>query len=123
MRDTRRVVLAIALVCVLLTACTPSSVPPGGASSPSQASPAAVSTAPRVLTLARLEEPATIEGFLGQGGTAGGAQDLKDTIHNHLTALDPNDQAVAQLAAELPSVDNGTWRVNDDGSMDMTWKL
>lgn len=79
--------------------------------------------APKVLTIGSLGEPVTIEGFTGQGGSRGGAGVLADLAHNHLTVIDPLDQAHAQLAVELPSVERGTWKVNADNTMEMTWKL
>ena len=80
-------------------------------------------TAPKVLTIGTLGEPVTFEGFNGQGGSRGGAGITGDLIHSHLTAIDPFDQAVPQLATEIPSIEKGTWKVNPNGSMDMTWKL
>jgi len=70
-----------------------------------------------------LREPATIDGFTGQGGSRGGAGEAGSLLHNLLTVQDPYDNDVAQLAVELPSADRGTWQVNGDGSMDITWKL
>lgn len=79
--------------------------------------------APKTLSIGTLGEPQTIEGFTGLGGSRGGAGIVADLAHNHLTVTDPQDQAVAQLAVELPSVERGTWQVRPDGTMDMTWKL
>ncbi|MEA2642581.1 MAG: peptide/nickel transport system substrate-binding protein [Chloroflexota bacterium] len=76
-----------------------------------------------MLSIGVLREPATVEGFTGQGGVRGGASEEADLIHNHLTVLDPQETARPQLATELPSVENGTWKINQDGTMDMTWKL
>ena len=84
-----------------------------------QSAPAAA----KVLTIGTLGEPVTFEGFNGVGGSRGGGGITTDLIHSHLTAIDPFDQAVPQLATEIPSIENGTWKVNADGSMDMTWKL
>jgi peptide/nickel transport system substrate-binding protein len=70
-----------------------------------------------------LIEPATIEGFNGEGGTAGRAGITRLFLHDHLTIQDDREAVRAQLAVEVPSVEKGTWRVNADGSMDMTWTL
>src|SRR5205085_8984791 len=43
--------------------------------------------------------------------------------HNKLTDVDEREAIVPQLAVEVPTVEKGTWRVNADGSMDVTWKL
>src|SRR5207249_5460433 len=41
----------------------------------------------------------------------------------YLTTRDVSDDVRPWLAASLPSVDDGTWRVADDGRMDVTWTL
>src|SRR5581483_10770792 len=40
-----------------------------------------------------------------------------------LTVVDEHDAILPRLATELPSVDNRRWRVNPDGSMDVTWTI
>jgi peptide/nickel transport system substrate-binding protein len=121
MHAERMVYLAMSVITLLVASCAPAA--PDGRAAAGQSVQSSVSQAPKVMTIAFRREPATIEGFLGDGGTAGGAGEIKDLIHNHLTVMDPNDNPVPQLVAELPSVENGQWRVNDDGTMDMTWKL
>ncbi len=112
-------VLAVAVVVV--GSCAPQQPSANGAPTSQQAS--LNSAAPKLLNVGRLREPATIEGFTGEGGTAGSAGEVKYFIHEHLTHLDTNDADVPRLAAELPAVDRGTWRANPDGTMDVTWKL
>src|SRR6266550_3938653 len=58
--------------------------------------------APKVLTIGTLGEPVTFEGFNGVGGSGGGGGITNSLIHSHLTAIDPFDQAVPQLATEIP---------------------
>src|SRR5207249_2885992 len=43
--------------------------------------------------------------------------------NSYLTTRDAGDELVPRLATELPSVEAGTWRVFDDGRMDVTWRL
>jgi len=43
--------------------------------------------------------------------------------HNALTATDEREATRAQVAVDLPSVDKGTWRLNPDGTMDVTWTI
>ncbi|TMB88579.1 MAG: hypothetical protein E6J45_11230, partial [Chloroflexi bacterium] len=109
-------VLALALA---LSACAPRSSPAGPGAAPSETAP----QAPKILTVGLLRQPANIEGFTGEGGTAGGAGTVRYLIHDHLTVQDDHDAARAQLALEVPSVEQGTWRVNSDGTMDMIWGL
>jgi len=67
-----------------------------------------------------MREPAYIEGFIGGVSFAG---EVRDFVHSYLTVQNYRDETVAQLAAELPATDRGTWLVKPDGSMDVTWKL
>src|SRR5262249_16591974 len=43
--------------------------------------------------------------------------------HDTLMVEDTLGNSWPQLAAQPPSLADGTWRVNGDGSMEMTWKL
>ena len=97
-----------------------------GPSAGSQAGTGAAQNAgrvtPKVLTIGSLREPYSIEGFV-----SGTVRDLADTAgdlaQNHLTVRDFADEDRPQLATELPSVAGGTWKVNADGTMDVTWKI
>lgn len=102
---------------VLLTGCAPLGRPGDAGLGNARNGP------PKILTIGLLREPATIEGFTGEGGTAGGASEVRHIIHNHLTNQDPRDVVLPELAVDLPEVEKGTWRVNADGSMDMTWRI
>lgn len=44
-------------------------------------------------------------------------------VNEYLTVRDDYDAVRPQLSTELPSVESGTWRVLDDGRMDVTWRL
>ena len=108
---------------VLSGACGTAGAPAGPQGQNPGASSSAQSSSPKILTIAVQSEPATFEGFTGEGGSGGGAGEIRMLIHSHLTTNDPNDDSYPDLASELPSVEAGTWRVNPDGTMDMTWKL
>ena len=104
---------------VLLSACAPQST----ATIPGSERAEQGAGVPKLLTVGMLIEPSTIEGFNGEGGTAGRAGITRYFLHDHLTIQDDREAVRAQLAVEVPSVDKGTWRVNADGTMDMTWAL
>ena len=109
---------ALAVLVSFSISCSPAGPGPGGGStSQDQAS------GPKTLTIGVLNEPATIDGFTGQGGSRGGGGNAADLLHSLLTVQDPYDVDQPQLATELPSVEKGTWQLNSDGSMDVTWKL
>jgi len=109
--------LFVALL-VVVSACTPAAGP-GGAAPPGSGQ----ARGPKTLTIAVLREPATIDGFTGEGGSRGGAGEAGSLMHDLLTVTDPYEMDQPQLAVELPSAEKGTWRVNADGSMEITWKL
>src|SRR5438132_6530493 len=105
---------AVAAALTLLAACTPrqdATAPPGAGST-------LVPAVPKVLTVGRMREPVAIESFLGG---ISGAQEVRDFVHSYLVQQNYRDETIPQLAAELPAVDRGTWVVNADGTMDVTW--
>jgi len=114
----QRLSSGVLILLAFATACSPASGGQGGGA-PEQGE----ARAPKTLTIGLLREPATIDGFTGQGGSRGGAGEAGALMHNLLTVQDPYEVDQPQLAVELPSADRDTWRVNADGSMDITWKL
>jgi len=52
-----------------------------------------------------------------------GVEAVQDMVNAGLTLLDPAGQRTAELAEQVPSIENGLWKVNGDGTMDVTWKL
>src|SRR5207247_6621005 len=92
------------LMTVMIGATACAGAAPGARDNAGPSAPAA----PKTLTIGTLGEPVTFEGFTGQGGSRGGAGITGNLIHNHLTEIDPYDQAVPQLVTELPSVERGT---------------
>lgn len=103
-------------VLVFSTACAPP-----GQTGPSSA-PAA-GQVPKTLILAIQREPTALGISTGEGGVAGGAANVDPIARDSLTAEFEVNKYRPQLAAELPSVERGTWRINPEGSMDTTWKL
>lgn len=99
-----------------------------GCAAPAQLSQApstgpAAQQGPRVLTIAELREPATLYGFTGEGGSGGGVQAVGGLVHDSLARTDAFEVLHQGLAVEVPSVERGSWRINPDGTMDLTWKL
>ncbi|HZT06989.1 MAG TPA: peptide ABC transporter substrate-binding protein [Chloroflexota bacterium] len=113
----RRALLAAA---VLLAACAPS---PKATTAP-QASVGGDPRSPKVLTIAIQTE---LKGFLidytQESKGIGGVSQPPPIAHDFLLADDGLGNFTPRLAAERPSVENGLWVLNPDGSMEMTWKL
>jgi len=98
----------------LIAACAPAAPRTSSPSGPKTNA----QTAPKVLTVVGRE--AVIGNFPGVTGGGGGRGAF---VHDYLTATDPNEEEVPRLAREVISVENGTWRVNPDGTMDTIWNL
>ena len=113
--------IAMAVVALLANACAPAGSSPTGAGSATDGA-AAQPRAPKTLTIAQEFEPPDIEGF-GSLVRLAGSGNLREVVHNHLVRKIRDGVVQPELAAELPSIENGTWRVNADGSMDVTWRL
>jgi peptide/nickel transport system substrate-binding protein len=111
--------MAVVIALTLVSACAPQQSGAGQPATGEQASAQAPS-APKVLTIGRMREPVAIESFLGG---ISGAQEIRDFVHSYLTVQNYRDESIPLLAAELPAAEKGTWVVNSDGTMDVTWKL
>lgn len=100
------------LVLVLaVAACAPRDAPVGSADSPSVA-------ARKVLRVAVQREPAH---FLNPG-TQGQMLALR-IADAELTVTDSAGQVRPSLAAEVPSIERGTWKLAPDGTMEVAWRL
>ena len=118
MHLARKTISAFIPFAILLLSCSPAGPRAPGQSSSSPAQPAA----PKILTMGHLREPATIDGYTGEGGGSGGA-DMYTLLQDKLTVTDPAGVRQPQLATEVPSIDKGTWQILPDGRMTMTWHL
>src|SRR5437870_1772174 len=114
---------ALAIAVFILSACAtrPDSAP--GAANPASGQAAARN----VLTLGIQGEPPSIVGTrfgVVSGGTSFGGNNVIRIAHDELmveSRVINNYEPL--LAVEKPSVDKGTWRLNPDGSMELTWKI
>ncbi len=107
---------------IVLVVLSSGCVQPGqpGASSDAQSAQA---PARKVLTIAEKREPDILTGYPSAGASRRGAGIEVDIAHNQLVVSNDDNAWVPQLAAEQISIERGTWRVNDDGTMETTWKL
>ena len=106
---------------LLVSACAGPSAPsfaPGGATTSPRPS------APKILRMAiQNETNSFVSTIAGTSTTTGGQHQPDEIVHNWLTATDSDNRTVPSLAAEIPSLEQGTWKVNPDGAMELTWKL
>ncbi|HEY3115850.1 MAG TPA: ABC transporter substrate-binding protein [Chloroflexota bacterium] len=78
---------------------------------------------PKAITISLEGEFNALATELDSSGVSGLSTYAHDFIHNYLTVHGDNDEVAAQLAAQLPSLDDGTWKLLPDGGMEVTWKL
>jgi peptide/nickel transport system substrate-binding protein len=89
-------------------------------------SPAAVETQPpaeevKSIVVVIAEDPPSFNAVVGDTGYDGLVLNL---VMMGLTGVDPNGNTYPELAAELPTIENGGVVVNEDAwTMDVTWKL
>ncbi|MBM2812487.1 MAG: hypothetical protein HW416_3246, partial [Chloroflexi bacterium] len=76
---------------------------------------------PKSLVIAISAEPATLGPF-EIGGDYFQAPIYK-ALHDFLVAHDDQAQPVPRLATERPSLESGSWKVFEDGTMETTWRL
>ncbi len=114
-------VLGLALLAV--------SCAPGGAPGANQLAPAQpAEAASKTLVMALQEEPIALIVYgrparPDDGGTTGARFERYYLFHGNLTMYDETSNVIASAAAKVPSVADGDWRVNGDGTMDVTWKI
>ena len=108
------------LVMFTMTACaTPAAAP--GISSENHAQPA---PARKRLTIAVQAEINALTTGIGQAAAnSPPSRFFHEFTNAYLTTRDANDDVQPWLVTKLPSLDDGTWAVADDGRMDVTWKL
>ncbi len=79
---------------------------------------------PKLLIIGVQGEVITFVGGLGTtSGAANADPKARRMAHNNLTELDERDARFPLLATEVISTENGTWRVNPDGTMITTWTI
>src|SRR4029453_18464500 len=76
----------------------------------------------KTLTIAFPIDPTSLGGSpSGVGAAAVPTRYFKEFDNAYLTTYNANDEPVPWLVTDLPSLDDGTWKVLDDGRMEVTW--
>jgi len=119
--DYQRIAATIVALGVALSACAPQTAPAPSAGAPPQTERAAV---PKGLTLAIQAEPkAFVQEFTLEADRVGGIRQPRPIVHNLLTAENDKNVFIPELAAEPLSIEQGTWQLNPDGTMDTIWRI
>ncbi|MBI4214232.1 MAG: hypothetical protein HY534_07990 [Chloroflexi bacterium] len=105
----------------VLAACAPGQTTPAAGQPGAQAAP----QPEKGLIIAIQREPASFDNAITGTGVAiqGGSGNPSAMVQDSLTRITHLGDTELQLAAELPSDTRGTWVVNPNGSMDVTWKI
>ncbi|HEY3118084.1 MAG TPA: hypothetical protein VGK54_15180, partial [Chloroflexota bacterium] len=113
--------LALGLLLVLTLGCGSGAgqTSPGGGSGSAPAP-----SGPKSITIVLPIDVTSLGGSLqGLGAAAVPTRYFKEFPNAYLTTLDQQDENVPWMATQVPSLDDGTWKVREDGKMDVTWKL
>ena len=81
--------------------------------------PAPAPAKPKVLTIGMRQEP---RGF-GPNVAQSAASQVAETLNAKLIHRNPEGEMDLWLAVSRPSLEDGTWVINPDGTMDCTWKI
>ena len=108
----QRISLTLVAVATLLAGCSPQSVRNGG---PQGSGGVDSPTSPKRITLAVRADGAAV--------WTTGAESIIELFHAGLVNFDPPGDPMAQLAEELPTVENGLWKLFPDGRMETTLRI
>jgi peptide/nickel transport system substrate-binding protein len=109
----------LSVILLLAMGCSQAQPLPGGNSAP--VVERSVPT-PKTITVGILQEPIGFGPF-GGSTSGGGSHQLDEVVSRYLVGLDNQSQPYPEIAIELPSVDNGTWVINADKTMETTYRL
>ena len=123
MRRSRFGVLVLT-VAMLLAGCQSPATP----ARPAESQPAAESRPqqPKRIVTGVLGSPFTFSTLLSVGGTGTsvpGTGEMEQFVNVGFTTLDADSRRVARLVDEVPTTDNGRWKILPDGRMEMTFTL
>src|ERR1051325_1355652 len=111
---------AVSLFILCLAACAAPAGPSSGSGGPSAPAP----SGPKSITIVLPIDVTSLGGSLqGLGAAAVPTRYFKEFPNAYMTTLDQQDENVAWMATQVPSLDDGTWKVRDDGKMEVIWKL
>lgn len=92
-----------------------------GAGPPADEGSAQRAVTPKRITIAIMSDPKALG--LVDTGPLPGRGELEVLLNSALTVMDNQGVRRPQLAAVVPTVENGLWKVLPDGRMETTWKI
>ena len=111
------------LVLVLGIACGAPASGPSGGQAPAAEAPRPAAPSTKRVTVGILEEPKGWLAWTAGTTTAGGGHQPRWLLTRSLTIADDKGRIQPVLAASLPTLEQGDWVVNPDGTMEQTWKI
>jgi peptide/nickel transport system substrate-binding protein len=113
--------MTLAMACGLLLAgcAAPTSREGGGTSS------APASSAPKRIVAAIPSSPGVISNSVlaATGVTPQGVEAVETMVMNGMTIVDHQGVPRARLAEDVPTTENGLWKLLPDGKMEVTWRI
>jgi peptide/nickel transport system substrate-binding protein len=106
------------LVCLIVTSCAPS-----GGTARSDSAPQVSSTGPKRLVAAIQSDPSVLTNTLVISSGQPGVPEIEEMINVGLTDADPNGVRQPYLSEQVPTLDNGLWKLSPDGTMETRWTI
>lgn len=122
-RISRSCALAIPMALLLAACASPPSSPARSGQISSDGSQPARISAPKRVVAGIPSTPPFLYNKINIGGVGGQGSALQDLVHVGLTAYDTRNVLHPRLAAAVPSLENGLWKLLPDGRMETTWHL
>jgi len=116
--------LGIALLVAVLVACGAPSGQPASTGGQNSTNSSESSASKRLVTSVT-SDLASLRSQLNRaaGGVLAGAPELEQLVHAGLAVSDSSARLQPQLAEQVPTIENGMWKVFPDGRMETTWKI
>jgi len=96
---------------------------PAAGSSTSQSSEPAARTGPKRVVAAIQGSPISPYAKIDATNSERGNGELGGLVHAGLTVTDLAGQMQPRMGGAVPTIDNGLWKLNPDGTMETTWKI
>jgi len=123
--SARRLGIIVALATVILgCASSPTDEPAGSPPAGSAAPTSGAGSPKRLITVVR-GNPFALAPAVNEAGAGSvpGIDQVEMLLNAGLAARDAHDALQPRLAEAVPSLANGLWQINDDGTMQTTWHL